>query len=323
MGGRNSDTGLGDWGQFDWSVNPDAKYTDAGIFSAGGGSEQQYQGMTPEERQQYLALVNRYHGSKNQADSDSAHADIKAFIGGLGSGHPSGQPGSGGGTMASTPNAGDPQVSNNYTQAATPNVTNPWGGQQWTQDPKTGQWTVNSGPTGQLADANYVLQTGFGHNLEKGLGTGDDARNQAVTAAYGQALSRLDPQWDKRQEAQRTQLLNQGLDPSSEAYKSAMQDFGLQRNDAYSSAMNNAISQGTQAGHTAFQDNLTAFNNPLQDMEQIKLLSAQQSHPELLNAYIAQQNAALKQRSDLMQQQTDLTGAGMNMAGNIIQGALS
>jgi hypothetical protein len=308
MGGRNANTGLGDWNQFDVSLNNNAKDTDAGWFSGQGGTQQQYEGMTPDQRAQYLDIMQHHRDPQS----------VKAFIDSLSSGAASTPSQGGAAVPGATPNAGDPTVSNSYMQTATPNVSNAWGSSGWSQDPKTGQWTQSSSPSGQLGDANFGLQTLYADNLAKGLGTGDTARQQAIDAAYGQSTSRLDPQWDKRQEAQRTQLLNQGLDPSSEAYKSAMQDFGLQRNDAYSSAMNNAISQGTQAGHTAFQDNLTAYNNPLQDMEQIKLLSAQQTHPELLNAYIAQQNAALKQRSDLMQQQTGIAEGGMNLAGNML-----
>lgn len=86
--------------------------------------------------------------------------------------------------------------------------------------------------------------------------TGEEARDQAITGAYNQATSRLDPQWARREEGMNTRLLNQGLDPSSEAYKNSMFDLGQQRNDAYSSAMNGAIAQGTQAGGQMFQQGM-------------------------------------------------------------------
>jgi hypothetical protein len=84
------------------------------------------------------------------------------------------------------------------------------------------------------------------------VGTGDAARQQAIDAAYGQASSRLDPQWGQREDALRTQLANQGLDIGSEAYQGAMGELGRQRNDAYTSAMNAAIGQGTAAGQAIF-----------------------------------------------------------------------
>jgi len=98
------------------------------------------------------------------------------------------------------------------------------------------------------------------------VGTGDDARQQATDAAYKQATSRLDPQWDKRMEAQRTQLLNQGFDPSSEGFQSAMTDLGNQRNDAYSSAERNAQQIGTAAGDSVFRNNLMSQQNSIANM---------------------------------------------------------
>lgn len=93
-----------------------------------------------------------------------------------------------------------------------------------------------------------------------GIMGGEQARDQAISGAYNQATSRLDPQWQQREEQQRTQLLNQGLDPQSEAYKNSMGQLGQQRNDAYSSAMNNAIGQGTAAGDSMFRNSLMGSN---------------------------------------------------------------
>jgi hypothetical protein len=82
------------------------------------------------------------------------------------------------------------------------------------------------------------------------------ARQQAIDAAFGQASSRLDPMWSQREEAMRTQLLNQGLDPTSEAYRNQMSEMGRQRNDAYQGALNSAIMQGTEAGNALFRQGL-------------------------------------------------------------------
>lgn len=86
------------------------------------------------------------------------------------------------------------------------------------------------------------------------------ARDQAISGAYNQATSRLDPMFSQREEALRSQLLNQGLDPSSEAYQTQMANFGRERNDAYSSAMNGAIGQGTEAGSALFNQGLAGAN---------------------------------------------------------------
>lgn len=83
-----------------------------------------------------------------------------------------------------------------------------------------------------------------------------EARKQAFDSAYGQATSRLDPQWQQRESQMETKLLNQGLDPNSEAYKNAMSQLGQQRNDAYTSAQNSAIDQSTAAGNALFNQSL-------------------------------------------------------------------
>lgn len=90
------------------------------------------------------------------------------------------------------------------------------------------------------------------------LTTGEDARKQAFDAAYGQSTSRLDPQWQQRESQLHTQLLNQGLDPESEAYKNATQQMSFDRNDAYAGARNSAIEQSTAAGQAIFNQSVTA-----------------------------------------------------------------
>jgi hypothetical protein len=82
------------------------------------------------------------------------------------------------------------------------------------------------------------------------------ARDQAIGAAYGQATSRLDPQFQQREQAMRAQLVNQGLDPTSEAFRTELDTFNRGRNDAYGSAMNSAIMQGTEAGNALFRQGL-------------------------------------------------------------------
>lgn len=147
-------------------------------------------------------------------------------------------------------------------QANRPNVNGPFASQSWTQGPD-GQWTMSNGFQGPLAGA----AAGWGAQAQQAAGMGmpdpTQARNQAIGAAYDQATSRLDPQWAQRQEAMDAQLANQGLDPTSEAAQVARQQFGQARNDAYSSAMNGAIGQGTEAGSALFGQGMAARQLPL------------------------------------------------------------
>lgn len=86
----------------------------------------------------------------------------------------------------------------------------------------------------------------------------DKARTDAINAAYGQATSRLDPQFQTQQDRMETQLRNQGLVPGGEAYTNAMRDFNFAKNDAYSNARNQAVQQGLQNQQAQFGMGLAA-----------------------------------------------------------------
>lgn len=202
-----------------------------------------------------------------------------------------------------------------------PNQKSDYSNTSWTYDPDTASYVQKTQLNGPLAGANQNLQKQWSDMLAKPMDDGTAARNQAIDASYGQATSRLDPQWDKRSSATQTQLMNQGLDPSSEAYKSAMQDFGNQRNDAYSSAMNTAIGQGTAAGDSAFKNNLAARNNPLQLMEGMQGLTKQNAFNPMgsapteqwLNSAIAENNSRIGQATQMNQNAAD-TAQGVGSA---------
>lgn len=111
-------------------------------------------------------------------------------------------------------------------------------------------------------------QTDFGQ-----LGDGQ----AAADAVYKQATSRLDPMWARREDQAHTRLLNQGLDPQSEAYKSAMSDLGQERNDAYGSAFAQSFGQGQEL----FKTNMMARQQAIAEairrrMQPLDELGAQQ-----------------------------------------------
>lgn len=213
-------------------------------------------------------------------------------------------------------------ATNAQTGANRPNQSNPFGSSQWTQSP-TGQWSQNSSFAGPMGDAAGSLQQQYADMLRQPMQDGSAARDQAINAAYGQATSRLDPQWDKRQSAQQTQLLNQGLDPTSEASHNAMTDFGQQRNDAYSSAMNSAIGMGNQAGNDVFRNNLAARMSPLQQMGAMQGLLGQQGFnaagradpAQLLAAAMGTGNYNMQKWNAEKQANADAFGGGMQALG--------
>ncbi len=215
-----------------------------------------------------------------------------------------------------------------------PNQTNAFGSSStWNAD---GSQTQSFG--GPLGGAANSLMGQAGQSLSNPLdfsglgavGNGDQARDQAIDAAYKSAVARLDPQWDKRMEGSRTQLLNQGLDPASEAYKNQQSDLGMQRNDAYQGAFNNAVMQGVNAGHVAFGDNMAARQQgiaeilrqrgqSLSDLGGLQGLLQQQgfNQSSMLPAAMAQHNANSQAQQQTYQNWVDAIQGGAQVAGSI------
>lgn len=81
-------------------------------------------------------------------------------------------------------------------------------------------------------------------------------RQKVEDALYGRSTGRLDPEWNQRQQALETQLLNQGFTRGSEAYNNAIGDFERQREAAYSGARNDAIAAGGGEQSRLFADAL-------------------------------------------------------------------
>ncbi len=94
---------------------------------------------------------------------------------------------------------------------------------------------------------------------------------------YSQQTQYLDPQFQQEQQQLQSQLQNQGLAPGSAAYNTAMQNYGLQKQQAYSNAADTAISGGAN-----YQSQLS--NTALQNQAQQAQLYTQQ-YQEPLNLY--------------------------------------
>lgn len=158
------------------------------------------------------------------------------------------------------------------TRANRPNQSTPYASSQWEIGPD-GQSSQTVGFTGALKGLNESLQQqsadAMGQPLDfsslPGLTDGAAARDQSITAAYDQSKSRLDPQWQQRENQTRARLAGQGLQEGSAAYDKALASLGQERNDAYSSAMNGAIGQGTSAGSALFNQSLASRQQGLSE----------------------------------------------------------
>lgn len=150
------------------------------------------------------------------------------------------------------------------------NQTNPFGSTGWTQGPD-GRWTQNTSLAPGLQQGATNLETQIAGQAQPL--TGDQARDQAITGIYNQSASRLDPQWQQRDQAFQAQMAAQGLDPGSQAFDAAKGNFDRSRTDAYSTAMNEAIRGGTAAQEATFGENLAAQNAPYQRLSALQGLT--------------------------------------------------
>lgn len=108
--------------------------------------------------------------------------------------------------------------------------------------------------TGVPATASMNLATSQGvlagpaqlqrDNLPTVQGVTGDTRQKVVDALYNQQTSRLDPRYQQSQSDLDARLAAQGITQGSQAYDREQQNLARDRNDAYSTAMNSAITGG-------------------------------------------------------------------------------
>lgn len=80
--------------------------------------------------------------------------------------------------------------------------------------------------------------SGLGNQYFQTAGNvGNLGSQEAFDRAYGYATANMTPRFERNTAALENKLRNQGLDPTSEAYKSAMNDNALQQNEALNSVM--------------------------------------------------------------------------------------
>ena len=163
------------------------------------------------------------------------------------------------------------------TLANRPNQKTPFGDINWTQtmvrDPATGkmvpQWTQTQtlpesqadalrkqqGITDQRAGAAAApggrLEGDFANRIDYSGFTDipdieafPELRQRSEDASYGRSVSRLDPQYQERDEQIQIQLRNKGLRPGTDAYNREYDAFTRDRSDAYERARFGATQEG-------------------------------------------------------------------------------
>ena len=164
----------------------------------------------------------------------------------------------------------------------------PYGSQVYTPDPNyPGQFQANitlNPQAQQTLDANLGMSAGLGNLALDQLPRVADQYSQPMDLssvgetqdkAYQAMTSRLDPQWQQREQEQEVKLRNQGLVPGGEAYDNAMRTFNEGRNDAYQQANLGAIQTAPQT----YQLANAQYMQPLNTLNAIRT-GAQVQNPQ-------------------------------------------
>ena len=99
-------------------------------------------------------------------------------------------------------------------------------------------------PQGGQSVAPGQLQTSLDFSGAPEVSSGADTRNRAEEAIYSRAKSRLDPRFSQEEGDIRSRLYGQGLREGDAAWEREMGNFGRSKEDAYQTAMTEAIMGG-------------------------------------------------------------------------------
>lgn len=136
--------------------------------------------------------------------------------------------------------------------------------------------TQLQGQTGQLA--NKAAQAGLDYSLAGAPAMptlNQNTRQQVADALYGQMTSRLDPRFQQAQSDLDARLAAQGITQGSEAYDREMSNMMRDRNDAYNTALNTAITGSTDAMQKEFATGLSARMQGQSEAKDQALIPAQ------------------------------------------------
>lgn len=175
-------------------------------------------------------------------------------------------------------------------------------------NPVQGQVAPGGQIQGQIGNGGQI-QNSFnpGQAVQGQVGNQDinQSVNNVTDAYWNQARSRLDPYWNQQFDHQATRLANQGISQNNNTYGNAQQQLGMQRNDAYNTALYGAIGAGANEQNVLFGQQLQQgnFANAAAGQEYNQNLGQanfnNQATQQGLNSNIAQgnfQNAAQAQQ---------------------------
>jgi hypothetical protein len=134
-----------------------------------------------------------------------------------------------------------------------------------------------------LSNLANQLQGRVGTSLDQPLPSQTDINSiskNASDAYYKNETQYLDPQWNNTQQQLAAQLANQGITQGSEAYNNAHDEYGRQKQQAYTNATNNAITQGPANAQQLFALTSEQRGQPLNELNALRT-GSQVSMPTL------------------------------------------
>ena len=130
----------------------------------------------------------------------------------------------------------------------------------------------------QLSRLRNLYGQDFNYDSAPAMPTADEATRQRVEdALYGRSTARLDPRFAQGQDQLNSSLAAQGITQGSEAYNRELQNFNNAKNDAYSSAMNDAISGSDEAMQRIFTMGLQARQQGVNEANTLRTLPTQEA----------------------------------------------
>lgn len=152
-----------------------------------------------------------------------------------------------------------------------PNQYTPFGSTTWSTGPD-GRPVQTTGVSEGMQGAMNGMQGQLSSAWSSPLDNGGQARDRAENAIYGRETARLDPQFAQREQAMNAQLANQGLAPGSSAATAMQGQFGRDRNDAYSTAQQQAIMGGGAEASRQQAMDINARMAPMQGLQGLQQL---------------------------------------------------
>ena len=130
----------------------------------------------------------------------------------------------------------------------------------------------------QLSRLRNLYGQDFNYDSAPAMPTADEATRQRVEdALYGRSTARLDPRFAQGQDQLNSSLAAQGITQGSEAYNRELQNFNNAKNDAYSSAMNDAISGSDEAMQRIFNMGMQARQQGVNEANTLRTLPTQEA----------------------------------------------